>query len=56
MVKYKIKTQYCNMMERVEYVVYRKTGWLLWDFMDYRKTKEQAENLIAVLKKELDND
>lgn len=56
MVKYKIKTQYCSITERIEYVVYRKTGWLFWGFMDYRKTNEQAERLIVLLKKELDND
>ena len=37
-------------------MVYRKAGWLLWDYMDYRRTRKQAEELIELLKKEIDND
>ena len=54
MIKYKIKTKYSMFAENVIFYVYRRE-WYFWVMVDYRSTKEKAEKLIDILKKELDD-
>lgn len=47
--KYKIVKEYSHISERVNYIVYEKS-FLLWCWVDYRRTEELANELIVKLK------
>ena len=59
MVKYKIEKDYSMIAEKISHRVFRGKTYFFglfisWEFMDFRYTKEKAEALISLLKKELD--